>query len=179
MSNDALDKPLPDRSPVVLKNTSVKFGIIGGMSCILVSVGLFLTNMQFENWARWLGVVVLILVVILGIRTIAEENKNKIIPFGSLFGGGMLITLIIALMSILYFFLYLNFIETDFTRKVLEISRQQMAEKGLSEEQIEKSLEMAKTFTSPWIMAVFALLGNLFFGALASLMGAAIYKKEK
>ena len=135
--------------------------------------------MQFETWARWIGTLVLISVVLLGIKTIAAENERKLKPFGSLFGAGMLITFVIAIISILYFFLYLNFIETNFTGKILEISRQQMTEKGLNEEQIDKALEMTKTFTSPWIMAVFALIANLFFGAIASLIGAAIFKEEK
>lgn len=179
MSDDTLDKQIPDRSPLNIKSTAIRFGIIGGMGCVLVSVGLFLADLQFENWARWIGTLVLILAVIFGIKAIAAENERKSKPFGSLFGAGMLITLIIALISIFYFFLYLNFIETDFAGKVLEVSRQQMMEKGLNEDQIDKALEMTRKFTSPWIMAVFALIANLFFGTIGSLIGAAIFKEDK
>jgi uncharacterized protein YybS (DUF2232 family) len=54
-----------------------------------------------------------------------------------------------------------------------------MAEKGLSEEQIETALNMSKSFMSPGMMIVFSLLGSLIFGALTSVVGAAIFKNEK
>jgi len=178
MSTDALDRNLPDRN-LDIKTNGIKFGIIGGLVGILVSVTLFIANLQFESWARWVSTLVLFGAVIAGIKTIAQVNQGKIISFGALFKGGMLITLIIAVISIGYFFIYLNFIETDFTEKVLDISRTQMAEKGLGEEQIEKAINISRKFVSPGIMALFALTGTFFFGAIASLIGAAIYKNEK
>jgi hypothetical protein len=178
MSTDALDRKLPDRN-LDIKTNGIKFGIIGGLVGILVSVTLFIANLQFESWARWISTLVLFGAVIAGIKTIAQVNQGKIISFGALFKGGMLITLIIAVISIAYFFIYLNFIETDFTGKVLDISRTQMAEKGLGEEQIEKAINISRKFVSPGIMALFALTGTFFFGAIASLIGAAIYKNEK
>ncbi len=88
-------------------------------------------------------------------------------------------TLIIAIISILYFQLYSNIIEPDFVEHILEESGKQMAEKGLSEEQIDKALEMSKTFMSPGIMSVISFFSSLLMGALISVIGAAIFKNEK
>lgn len=90
----------------------------------------------------------------------------------------MLITLTIAVISIAYFMLYTNVIDVDFVDNLLEISRQEMEKRGMSEEQIEKGLEMSKKFMTPGLMIAFSLFGTLVFGAIAALIAAAVHKKE-
>ena len=121
----------------------------------------------------------MVVAIISGIKAIADANKNKLVPFGSLFKGGMLITVIISVISIIYFLVYSNFIETNFIDNLMEVSRKQMAEKGLSEEQVDAAIEMSKKFMSPAIMTVISLISSLIMGAIVSLIGAAIFKKEK
>lgn len=179
MSNDTLDQSISTNGNIDIKTNSMKFGFIGGFAVIIVSLILYFVGLQFENWAKWISTVVMCGIIVFGIKTITDENPNRPISFGTLFKAGMLITIIIAIFSVIYFFVYTNFIETNFVDKILEISRQQMAEKGLSEEQIDAGIEMSKKFMSPIMMAVFSLLGTMFFGVLASLLGAGIFKKEK
>ncbi len=178
MENETIDHPLPQGDPEI-KPYTVKFGIIGGFASVIISLILYFTNMQFASWAKWLPTLLLFAIIILGLKAIVDNNKNKIIPFGSLFGAGMTITLIISIFSVVYFVIYLNLIDPDFISKVLDASRQQMAQKGLSDEQIERAIEMSSKFMSPGLMIVFMVLGSLLFGAIASLIGAAIYKKER
>ncbi|MDB5228545.1 MAG: hypothetical protein JWN78_2738 [Bacteroidota bacterium] len=179
MENETIDQSLPESGNPDTKPYTLKFGIIGGFASVIVSLILYFTNMQFASWAKWLSTLILFIIIILGLKAIANGNRNKIIPFGTLFGAGMKITLIITIISVIYFVIYMNFIETDFIAKILDASRQQMAEKGLSEEQIDRAVEMSSKFMSPWLMIVFMVIGSLIFGAIASLIGAAIYKKEK
>lgn len=202
MSNNTIDQQLPASGNIDIKSNAIKFGIIGGLGGVIVSLILFFGNLQYESWSKWLQSVVMIVAIIAGIKAIADANKNKVtkllfslhgtdgkkiadatksmpIPFGPLFKGGMLITLVIAIISILYFQLYCNIIEPDFVEHILEQSGKQMAEKGLSEEQIDKALEMSKTFMSPGIMSVISFFSSLLMGALISVIGAAIFKNEK
>ncbi len=179
MINNTIDQQLPAPGNIDIKTNAIKFGIIGGLGGVIVSLILFFGNLQYESWSKWLQSVVMIVAIIAGIKAIADANKNKAIPFGRLFKGGMLTTLIIAIISILYFQLYSNIIEPDFVEHILEESGKQMAEKGLSEEQIDKALEMSKTFMSPGIMSVISFFSSLLMGALISVIGAAIFKNEK
>lgn len=177
MSNDSLDQPVQD-SNLDIKSNAVKFGIIGGLAGILVSLILFFANLQFNSWSKWLQTIVMLVAIVWGIKAIADANKNKLVSFGALFGGGMIITLIIAVISVVYFLVYTNFIETDFIDKIIEVSRQQMAEKGLSEDQIDKAMSISKSFMSPGIMTVISLISSLVIGAITSVIGAAIFKKD-
>lgn len=174
-----IQQPSPGNTAVDLKDTAIKFGLIGGLAGILVSLILFFSNLQYESWSKWLQSLVMLGTIIVGIKAITDANKQKIVSFGTLFKGGMLITVIVTIISIIYFLLYSNFIETDFINNLLEVSRKQMAEKGLSEEQIDKAIEMSKTFMSPGIMAAISFFSSLTMGAIISLIGAAIFKREK
>jgi len=179
MSNDTLDQPFQTKGNIDIKSNGIKFGIIGGLASVIVSLILFFVDMQMESWAKWISTLVMIGIIILGIKSVANDNQNRLISFGTLFKAGMIMAVIIAIISVVYFLIYINFIETNFIEKVLNESRQQMTEKGLGEEQIEQALEMSKSFMSPGIMVAFSLIGSLFFGAIASLIGAAIFKKER
>lgn len=178
MSNETIDSHLPQKEKVDLKKGSIQFGVIGGLASIIVSLILYFANLQLEPWAKWISSLVLIGAVILGIRAIAKQNQNLELPFGTLFGGGMLVTLIITIFTIAYFLFYIKLIEPDFVDKILDISRQQMAQKGLNDDQIEKAVEMSKKFMTPGLMVLFSSIGTLLIGAIASLIGAAIFKKE-
>jgi len=168
-----------NNTAVDIKDTALKFGFLGGVTGILISLILFFGNLQYESWSKWLQTLVMLVAIILGIKTIADTNKNKLVSFGALFKGGMLITAVVTTISILYFILYSNFIETDFINNILELTRKQLEEKGLTEDQIEKTLEMSKTFMHPGIMAAISLFSSMSMGAILSLIGAAIFKREK
>lgn len=179
MNNETLDHPFKTNGNIEIKPNAIKYGIIGGLIGVIVSLILYFTNLQFESWSKWLQSLIMIGTIILGIKVISDANKNNLLSFGTLFKAGILITVIVAIISIVYFLIYINFIETDFVGKVLEESRKQMAEKGLSDEQIDQALSMTKSFMSPGIMVLFSLIGSLFIGAIASVIGAAIFKNEK
>ena len=111
------------------------------------------------------------ILVFIGVKNIAAENANKLISFGSLFKAGMLITLILAIISIVYFFIYTNFINTDFMDGLMD--------KGLSDEKIETAMEMAQKFSSPIFMTITSFFTFIVIGAISSAISAGIYKKEK
>lgn len=171
------DKPI-SQSTIEIKDTAIKFGLIGGLAGILISLILFFSNLQYEAWAKWLQSLIMIISIFWGIKAIAAAHKNRIIPFGILFKGGMFITVIITLISVVYFFVYANFIETDFVNNLLDLSRKQMAERGFNEEQIEQGIELSKKFMSPIIMAVISIFSSLAIGAIVSLISAAVLKKD-
>lgn len=159
------------------QNIAVKFGLIGGLIIVITSLLLFILNAGYDSWAKWIQTIILTIIIIVGIKKISTNNSY--ISFGTLFKGGMIISVIIAVLTLLYFFIYVNFIDPDFINNLLEISRKQMLEKGLSDEQIEKAISMSKSFMSPGIMAAISFCSSLILGAFVSLISAAVFKKDK
>ena len=62
---------------------------------------------------------------------------------------------------------------------LMQVQKEQMADKGLSEEKIETAMEMAQKFSSPIFMTITSFITFIVIGAISSAIGAAIYKKEK
>ncbi len=159
---------------------AIRYGVLGGLAGVVVSLIVFFANQQYASWSKWLSTAILVAAIFIGVRAVAlqlaEETGSA--TFGKLFGAGMLITLTIAVISIAYFMLYTNVIDVDFVDNLLEISRQEMEKRGMSEEHIEKGLEISKKFMTPGLMIAFSLFGTLVFGAIAALIAAAVHKKE-
>lgn len=179
MSNDTLDQPLPQKGEPNLRPIAVRFGIISGFIGILTSLILYFTNQEYTSLLKWLPVIFMMVIIIVGQQQMAKANSSYLISFGTLFKAGMVITLITAIVMVIYFIFYANFIEPNFADKVLDISRAEMAKKGLSEDQTEAAIEISRKFMSPIIMCVISFISNLVIGVLAAVVGAAIFKNEK
>jgi hypothetical protein len=181
MSNDSLDQSvnLRVRGDLDYKNTAIKFGVIASLVSIILSLIFYFTSVEYASWSRYLSTFVSMLMIFLGVKSIADLNRNKFISFGSLFKAGMLISLILAVISIAYYFIYTNFINTDFLDGLIQVQREQMADKGLSEDDIDSAMEMAQKFSSPIFTVIFSFLTFLVIGAISSVIAAAVYKKEQ
>ncbi len=178
MNQDILDKPSLKKEEIQYKNSALKFGLIAGLISILLSLILYFTNLQFESWTKWLSSFLTFILIILGIKSIATENKGSILTFGTLFKAGLIITIILTIVSIVYFIIFTTVIDTDFTNKLIDVQREVLKEKGLSEEQIDRSMRMVEKMMSPIMMSVVSFFTFLTIGTITSLIGAAIFKKE-
>lgn len=179
MSNDTLNQPLTQSGVPNLNPIAVRFGFIAGFIGILTSLILYFTNQEYTSILKWLPVIFMSIVIIGGQQQMVKANNNYKISFGTLLKAGVIITLITAIFMVVYFIIYANFIEPNFIDKILEISKVEMAKKGLSEEQTESAIEMSKKFMSPVFMAIMSFISNTVIGTLVSLIGAAIFKNEQ
>lgn len=179
MSNDTLNQPLPQSGVPNLNPIAVRFGFIAGFIGVLTSLILYFTNQEYTSILKWLPVIFMIVIIIGGQQQMVKANSDYQISLGSLFKAGFVITILTAVFMVIYFIIYANFIEPDFVNKILDISKVEMAKKGLSEEQTESAIEMSKKFMSPVFMAIMSLISNTVIGSIASIIGAAIFKNEK
>ena len=61
----------------------------------------------------------------------------------------------------------------------MELQKQKWLDGGMSEEQIEASVEMAKKFQNPAITSAVSIVVQAFFGFIISAIGGAIMKKTE
>ena len=74
----------------------------------------------------------------------------------------------------------MNVLEPDYMSQMADVQRTQMTENfpNMSESQINDAMEMNAKFSSPWIVAAFAIIGNLFFGFIIALIAGLIMKNK-
>ena len=153
----------------------VKGAILGGIS-ILFSIIIYIFNLYTTQWLSWLSYAILVGGIIYGNILFANQNDNNV-SFGNIFAHGFKTTAVVIVITVLYTVLSL-FIFPDMVDKIIEISRTAMAKNPqMTDEMIEQGIAMTKKLFLPFAIAG-AIFFTGFFGAIGSLIGAAVAKKN-
>jgi len=108
------------------------------------------------------------------------EFKNSLggfLTFGQGFSAGFRYALFAGILSAIFIYLYLAVLSPDVFEKSLQTQRDQMIAKGMSEDQVNKCIEIGKKI-GPAMGAFVSAIFYAAIGAVISLIGAAIFKKE-
>lgn len=126
--------------------------------------------------SSWLVYIIIIGGLVLFINLYAKANDHNV-TFGNLFAYGFKITAVFAAIQVLYM-LSFQFIHPEFKEKAIEVARAEMEKQGnTSDSQMDQAMQLMEKYF--WVFAIGgSLLGNLVIGAIGSLIGAAITKKN-
>ena len=153
----------------------LKGAILCGIS-ILFSVIIYVFNLYTTQWLSFLSYAIFIGGIIYGNILFANQNENNV-TFGNIFAHGFKTTAVVIVITVLYTVLSL-FIFPDMVDKIIEISRTAMAKNPqMTDEMIEQGIAMTKKLFLPFAIAG-AIFFTGFFGAIGSLIGAAVAKKN-
>jgi hypothetical protein len=110
------------------------------------------------------------------IREFGKANENNK-TFGELFSFGFKASAF-ATIILLAFQVIFNLLFPETQERIMEISREKMAEDPrITEEQIDMALSFTKKFYLVFLIAG-TIFSTLIFGAIGSLIGAAVTKKN-
>ncbi|XZF13193.1 DUF4199 domain-containing protein [Chitinophagaceae bacterium MMS25-I14] len=156
-------------------NTHFTYGAATALAMIVLNLALYLTGNAFQSWAQWVGYIPFIIGIILNGQAFSKAKDNYV-TFGQVFGSCFKACAIITLILLVWSFASLA-IFPDIIDKALDVTRTKMAAKGMSEEQIDNAIQMTQKYFKPFMVAG-VLFGTMFFGAIFSLIGAAVAKKK-
>jgi len=162
------------------KQIMLNYGLLLGFMGILINV----VNYSFGNVYKphWsigvVSVVVTITIIILALKK-TKENNGGYLSLGESIKTGLGISLIAAILGVIYTYLFTHFIEPEYFQRMLEFQMQTIADKypNFSDEQIEASKKSMEMMSNPFITSAIAIIGSLFFGFIISLVGGLIMKK--
>ena len=162
------------------KNIALNYGLYLALTSIFIHLILYATGSLLEySWISGTGgFVAMIVFITLGIKKY-KINNNGFLSFGEALKIGVGIAVISAIISIIYTLIFTNFIDPDLLNRTIELQKQKWLDTGMSEEQIENSIEMAKKFQNPAITSAFSIIVQAFFGFIISAVVGAIMKKDK
>ena len=152
--------------------------IVGAVLRLLM----YFTGFETEKLATgqyvgWLGLVLMIVVLFLGIKAVREESPGKYMSYGKGLGAGVLISLYSSLMSAVYNFIHLKFINTQFADYQMEMIHAKWEKAGMSAAQMEKAEGFTRMMMGPTVQAIFTVIGGVCIGLIISLILAAILKR--
>jgi len=154
----------------------LKGAILGGIS-ILFSIIIYVFNLYTTQWLSWISYAIFIGGIVYGNILFANQNDNNV-SFGNIFSHGFKTTAVVIVITVLYTVLALYVLFPDMVDKIIELSRTEMLKNPkLTDEMIEQGIAMTKKLFLPFAIAG-AIFGTGFLGAIASLIGAAVAKKN-
>lgn len=164
------------------KKIGLNYGLILGLISVAFSVIIWVLGYAIERpwWTSVLSFVIMLLVIVYGLKAFKSGNSG-FMSLGQAIKTGLTIALIAGIISALYTYVFVTVIEPDFVGQILEETERQMYEQNpnITSEQAEMGLSMTEKFTSPWMMAIFTIIGSLFFGFIISLIAGLIMKNNK
>jgi hypothetical protein len=162
------------------KNIILNYGLYYGIASIFISLIFYALGMHLEQGLTnmFIGLAVMLAFIVLASKKFKEDN-NGFMSWGQGVKIGIGVVLIGVLIAIVYQQIFINFIEPDFMNQVMEIQEKALVDAGMTEEQIEASMEMGKKFSGPLMQSAFALLGGAFFGFVISAITSAVMKKSE
>lgn len=155
--------------------THIQYGLIISAIVIFFSTLFYILHINTEKWTQWVGVVIMFAGVILSCIQYAKANDGNV-TFGNVFGNGFKTTAIIALVTIAFSALFV-LIFPDIKEQALEQVRLDMEKQGQADDVIDKAVAMTDKMFMVFLLAG-GIFGTLFFGVIASLIGAGIAKKN-
>lgn len=182
-----LDNPnIIDPSTVPYAKKAFNQGLIG--SLILIAVGLVfnltgLVEPGKNNAMVW--VANLVNWAIIGYFIYAattshrDEDLGGYISYGRAFGVGAIVVLAIAVVTIVWSYIYFAFIDPDVFDTIREASMEQMInQQGMSEEEAEEAMGVLSFMWNPGMMSIIAGLGTAVAGLIIDLIISAVVKKD-
>lgn len=164
------------------KSIALNYGLILGFTTVIISVITYIIDMPLKTgWiSGLLGIIAMIALIFIGIKKFKEGNGGYI-SLSEALKVGIAIALIGGIIASLYQLVFLSYIDPEYISRVQELQLEQAVENNpeMSDEQIQMMKDMGAKFSSPWISFAGALIGNLLFGFIFSLIGGLILKKNK
>jgi hypothetical protein len=163
------------------KSTILNYGVLLGILSVVLGVVMYVTNAYLDpNWVYGtIGFLIIVVVVVLGIKAFKKQNHN-FLSLKEALKIALGITLIAGIISVIWQLILMNVLEPDYMNQVADIQRDQMTNRfpNMSESQVNDAMAMNAKFTSVWIIAAMALIGNLFLGLIIGLITGLIMKNK-
>lgn len=158
------------------KTTHLLAGGVNGAVLVLINVIFIIFDLTGNTKVSWIGSVINIGLLVYFILEFGKQHENTK-SFGELFSFGFKATAFTTIILTAFMVIY-SFVFPDAAEKAMEIAREQMSKQpNLSDEAIESALEMTKKFYFP-ILIGGTIFGTMLVGAIGSLIGAAVTKKN-
>ena len=152
----------------------VRYGLILGLASIVITLVSFMADLRENTAVNLLSTAVTIAFLVMAMKYFRDQNSG-FMKFGQGFGIGMIVTAISSLLSGIFLIIYLKFLNPKMMEEISDKAHQEWEKTGMD----DKAMAMAEKFLTPEFMFITVVIVGLIFGAILSLIVAAIMQKKQ
>jgi Protein of unknown function (DUF4199) len=153
-------------------------GLILGLIGIVYTLVLYFLDMSTNKSLGYVFFLIQIVVLFFLVKSYRDNYMHGMITYGQALGAGVIICLIYAVIMAVFSYILYAFIDTGLIDKLIAISEEAGLKRGLTQEQIDMSMKVTRKLMTPVFISIMAIISNMFFGTIFSLIIAIFVKKE-
>ena len=157
---------------------ALKWGLFLGVALIIYSLFLYLTDNVGNSKLGWVSFALSIVGLVLAMRDYRTLNGG-FMTYGEGLTIGTLTAGVSGLLSSLFSVFYTTVVDAGVMTRMVEKTREQLEDSGVSDEQIDQQIKFVEMFQSPGLLFLFGVIGAIISGLLLSLIIAAIVRRNK
>jgi hypothetical protein len=151
--------------------------LVTSLVCIVINMIIYVSNQLMNKSLSYITLVIVISAIIGGCIYYAKQMNGQV-TYGNVFAHGFKITAGIAAIMSIYTIISVKFIYPEIIELTIDAARAEMEKKGnVPTDQMDMALGFTRKFFLPFAIAG-SLFGTAIIGALASLVGAGLAKKN-
>jgi len=162
----------------------MRYGVYTGLVLVALSLVLYLTGMSEpgKSGQQWIGIGLTIIIIaggmVIACRAHRDEELGGVMSFGRGFGVSMLVSIAATLISSVYTFIFLQFIDTSMIQKLKDAQIHEMERRGMNDDQIEAAQKFSEMIFNPGALSLIGFIQILIFTLIVALIVSAIMQKK-
>jgi len=173
---------MEDQPQISRKSIMLNYGLIlGFVSIITALVNYVFGDIYQPHWSLMVAsLAITTIIIVLGLKKVKEMNSG-FLSVGEAIKTGLGISLISAIIYVVYLLIFYYMIEPDFFTNMIKVQEQMILESypNLTDEQLEGAKKNAAMFASPGVNLTMTIIVSLFFGLIISLIAGLVMKKSE
>ncbi|MGE0088964.1 MAG: DUF4199 domain-containing protein [Bacteroidales bacterium] len=158
--------------------SSVTSGVILGIVLVIYSVLLYILDLNMNKSIGYISNLFIIVGLWWFTKSYRDNNLGGNITYGQALGYAMVIVVVAAIISSIYSYIFIKFIDPSVIDKGMAMAEEEMIKQGMSDDQIEMAQSMSKKIMSPGLMNIMGFIGTVVIGFIIALITSAVVKKE-
>ncbi|UTW60745.1 DUF4199 domain-containing protein [bacterium SCSIO 12741] len=159
---------------------SMNYGVFLGLMLIGISVIAYVAGLKTgDSINAWSGGIVMLVGVFYFMLRFRNKDNGGFASFGQLFVVGFLTLLIAIIISSVYSYVFLTYINPEAVDEIKQVTYDRYISSGMSQEEAIKSMKMAEPFMTPLFTSLMAIVIYGFVGAgLGAIYGLILKKAD-
>lgn len=161
------------------RSVGIRYGIIFGVISIFYFLIFALADIDMSKGvSRW-GTTIIAIVIVFLAHKFFKENGDGFMSYGQGIGIGFWTGLTASVISSVFTYVYVKFIDDAFVGKIRDKAIEDMQAQGQSDEQIEMAMKFVNMFTSAEALLVFGLVIGVLTLVIVALIMTIFTQKPK
>lgn len=159
---------------------ALQYGLLTGLAMIVYSLIMYLLGVNYKSSWNLINYLILIIGTYWGMIGIRNGRLNNVMSYGKAFATGFWIVLFAILLSSIYSYIFLKFIDPTILTTALSEAQDKIlaVNPNISDADLDKAMAMARKFTTPVFSAISGFIWNVIVGTIFSLIIAIFAKRE-